>query len=80
MFQNGVRVSAIRISPYGKKKSFTTATSLIMSTTGSPPVQTPVVPQGAGGTSVPTAPPRVAPREGGSNLGTFNVSLSNHYL
>jgi len=44
-----------------------------MSTTAvTPPIQTPSIPQGAGGASVPTAPARAALREG-SNLGTFGV-------
>ena len=44
-----------------------------MSTTAvTPPIQTPSMPQGAGGASVPTAPARAALREG-SNLGTFGV-------
>ena len=48
-----------------------------MSTTGTPAMQTPSIPQGAGGSSVPTAPPRGAPREG-SNLGTFGVRPVSH--
>lgn len=48
-----------------------------MSTAGTPPIQTPSIPQGAGGASVPTAPPRAAPREG-SNLGTFGVCPAIH--
>ncbi|KAF8810168.1 vitamin B6 biosynthesis protein [Phlegmacium glaucopus] len=43
-----------------------------MSTASTPPIQPPIL-QGAGGASVPTAPPRAAPREGSSNLGTFGV-------